>query len=280
MADETGSLETPGPEKGVGWYVYGVISWSVEVPVTAGIEEGRPTAFIPEGPIMAVASPVSLAVFDSEPLRRNMEDPRWLAEKVCQHEAVVEAMMARGPVLPMKFCTIFRSPDAVRRMLREHAPRFQEALDFVRDKEEWGVKGFVNPAALRGAVLRNDPPLLALSRQATVKPPGQAFFLKRKIEEGASLKSLDREQELAHDAREAIRGTVVDLTEPSPGLPQTREGNRMLFNLACLIRREGVETFLLVVERWNRGHREEGFSLVASGPWPPYHFVPRLHGDG
>jgi len=43
---------------------------------------------------------------------------------------------------------------------------------------------------------------------------------------------------------------------------------------------EEVEAFLAEVEQWNRAHAEDGFRLVTSGPWPPYHFVPRLDDEG
>lgn len=289
MEDETEGRATPALETGVGWYVYGVIPWSVEVPVTAGIEEGRAVVFILEGPIMAVASPVSLAIFDSEPLRRNMEDPRWLAEKVCRHEAVVEAMMVQSPILPMKFCTIFRSPEAVRRMLREHAPRFQEALELVRDKEEWGVKGFAHRGYLREATLRRDPELREMAEQlARSAPdrPGSAFFLKRRMDDLAEQRRMEREAELIREAAEALRGSVVQLTSNPPlrgqrgekGAPVSTEGGHtgeeVVLNLACLVLRQGVQTFLAEVQRWNEAVADQGLRLVASGPWPPYNFSP------
>ena len=294
MTDESGAPATPAPGNGVGWYVYGVVPWSVEVPVTTGIDGGRPTVFIPEGPVMAVASPVSLALFDSEPLRRNMEDPRWLAEKVCRHEAVVEAMMARGPILPMKFCTIFRSPDAVRRMLRENALGFQEALEFVQEKEEWGVKGFAHRGCLREAALRRDPELCELAEQLAVSArnrPGSAFFLKRRMDDLAEQRRMEREAELIQAAATALRDSVVQLASlPSPRIqgvgedPAVRSsGGRpkeeMVLNLACLVLREAVQPFLAEVQRWNEAAEDHGLRLVASGPWPPYNFSPRLGND-
>jgi hypothetical protein len=304
MTHEVGILGAPASETGVGWYVYGVIPWSVEVPVTTGIEEGRAMAFIPEGPIMAVASPVSLSVFDSEPLRRNMEDPRWLAEKVCWHEAVVEAMMARRPILPMKFCTIFRSPDAVRRMLRENALGFQEALEFVQEKEEWGVKGFAHRGCLREAVLRRDPELHEMAERLATSArarPGSAFFLKRRMDDLAEQRRMEREAELVREAVEALRPSVVQLAINSPlrvrgsnadpsasaaGLSACGNaqaggdpGEEIVLNLACLVLRVEVQRFLAEVRRWNEVGADQGLRLVASGPWPPYNFSPRLGND-
>ncbi len=294
MTDESGALATPAAGNRVGWYVYGVVPWSAEVPVTTGIDGGRPTVFIPEGRTMAVASPVSLSVFDSEPLRRNMEDPHWLAEKVCRHEAVVEAMMAMGPILPMKFCTIFRSPDAVRRMLRENALGFQEALEFVQEKEEWGVKGFAHRGCLREAVLRKDPELHEMAERLATSArarPGSAFLLKRRMDDLAEQRRMERAAELIREAVEALRPSVVQLainsplrvrgtnTDPSASAAGGDPGEEIMLNLACLVLRQEVQTFLAEVQRWNEAVADQGLRLVASGPWPPYNFSPRLDSD-
>jgi hypothetical protein len=149
-------------------------------------------------------------------------------------------------------------------------------LVFLGEKLVWGVLGFANPAALRADVLKNDPTLLALSREASAKPPGQAFFLRRKLGESAAAKSLEREEALTRAFLEAVQKTVIDLAAHPPLLSEPSPGERIVLNLACLVRREAVEAFLSGVEQWNRGHGEEGLRLVTSGPWPPYHFVPRL----
>ena len=100
------------------------------------------------------------------------------------------------------------------------------------------------------------------------------------MEKSASAKSQEREESFAREALESIRETVVELAEHPPVLPEATRGETIVLNLACLVRREGVEAFLAGMARWNRGHAEDGVRLVASGPWPPYHFVPRLDDDG
>jgi len=263
----------------IGWYLYAFLSHE-DLPPLRGIDGHSPLNLITENGIAALASPVSLAEFGEEALRRNLENLRWLEEKACLHEAIVEAALAKGPVLPMKFGTIFLDAETIRAVIRRNAPRIRDGLEFLRDKEEWGVKGFVNPEALQAAVLKNDAALLALSREASAKPAGQAFFLRRKIKEGGLTKSLEREETLTRAFLEAIQTTVVDLAAHPPLLPEAPRGERIVLNLACLVRREGVEAFLRAVEQWTRGHGDEGFRFAASGPWPPYHFVPRLDHEG
>ncbi|MBI4241849.1 MAG: GvpL/GvpF family gas vesicle protein [Candidatus Rokubacteria bacterium] len=262
-----------------GWYLYAILSHE-DVPPMAGIDGQSPLSLIAEEGMAALASPVLLAEFGEEALRRNLEDLRWLEEKVCLHESIVEAALAKGPVLPMKFGTIFLNAERIQAVLRRNARRIREALEFLSDKVEWGVKGLASPAALRASVLRNDAALLAMSGEAGRKPPGQAFFLRRKIKESVSAKSLEREEVLSREFLGAIQTTAVDLAAHPPLVPEAPRGDRIVLNLACLVRREGVEAFLAVVEQWNRGHTEEGFRLVTSGPWPPYHFVSRLDDEG
>lgn len=259
----------------IGWYLYAFLTPG-DLPPLTGIDGQSPLSLIAENGIAALASPVPLAEFGEEALRRNLEDLRWLEEKARRHESIVEAALAKGPLLPLKFGTIFLAPEKVRAVIRRNAPAIRAAVEDLREKEEWGVKGFADRAALQAAVLQSDPALLTLSREAGAKPPGLAFFLRRKIGESACAKSLEREEVLTRAFLEAIQKTVVDLTAYPPLLPEAPRGQRIVFNLACLVRREGVETFLAGVEQWNQGHAEEGLRLVASGPWPPYHFVPRL----
>ncbi len=263
----------------VGWYLYAFLPHG-DLPPMVGIDGHSPLNRIGEEGLMALASQVPLEEFGGEALRRNLEDLGWLEEKVRLHEAIVEAILAKGPLLPMKFGTIFLDPEKIREVIKRNAPVLRAALEELGDKEEWGVKGFVDMTALRAAVLQNDPVLHALSGEASAKPPGHAFFLRRKIEEVASAKSQQREASLVCEAVETIRRVVVAVAESPPLLPGATRKEKIVLNLACLVRKNGVGAFLAWGEQWSRDHAEEGIRLVASGPWPPYHFVPRLDDDG
>ena len=293
MANKAGTPGTWTATDDVGWYVYAIVPWGAEGVVTAGIG-GSPTVFISEGPIGAVAAPVSLAVFGSEPLRRHMEDPSWLEEAVRQHEAIVEAVMAAHPVLPMRFCTIFRTPEAVRSMLREHAIQFCEALEFVKDKEEWGIKGFADRelseegdpargpggARHRGAdeQIRTRQPGADLSPQTTAGRGRRAKALgaggRDDPGDGDGLAGLGRPT--GESAPLQIQGAGAEsLVCSSGGRPE----EKMVLNLACLVLREAVQPFLAEIQRWNGTAEDQGFRLVASGPWPSYNFSPRFGND-
>lgn len=268
-------VETAIPD--VGWYLYAVLPSSTEIPSMVGIDEGFPLVMIAEGDIGVMASPVSLTEFGTEALKRNLEDIRWVAEKACRHEEIVEEIMRGLPLIPMRFGTIFLNLEKVKRMLRENFGRFQDALEYLSDKEEWGLKGFSDRQLLQEWVLKEDPELLRLSEEINTMSPGHAFFSKKRLLEKTSTIALEWEAELVRLIEEAIRGEAVDLVK-NPTFPREATGvdEEMVINLACLVLKEKVGAFIERVEDLNNNYRVKGLELQISGPWPPYNFSPRL----
>lgn len=261
-----------------GWYVYALVLPGHLVP-SEGMDGKSPVTLLVSRGIAAVASVVPLAEFGSEPLRRNLQDVGWLEEKVRWHEQVVESLLARGPVLPLRFGTVFLGIKRLRAVLARNARTLREALWYVAGKEEWGLKGFSHGASVRTALLRDDPALLAQGAGATGASPGHRFFARRKAEELLATRSLEREVELADDAAAAVAPRVVRLVRNPAAEGFAPEGERLVLSLACLLERRSVEPFLEEVERWNGDHGRDGLRLTASGPWPPYHFTPGLPVD-
>lgn len=265
----------------VGWYVYGFLPCAGRVlPPVRGIDSCSPVLLMAEGEIGAAVSQVRLAEFGEEPLKRNLDDVRWLEEKVRRHEEIVEAIMAGGPILPAKFCTIFLGDERVRGAIRRECRRLQEGLAYVRGKEEWGLKGFSNRTRLGAVVARQDPELRTLVQEIRSRPPGHAFFLKKTYEDLVLRKTLEREEALAQQIVETVRGKVVELVlnPPLPN-PATGREEEMVLNLACLVLKDRVGEFLSEVRQWNQRTPEEGLDLMPTGPWPPYTFAPRVDGN-
>ena len=129
-------------------YVYAVIE--------AGAGEPPPTLYaVRHGAVAAVVADHAAPEPTPEALRR--------------HEAVVEGLMARGPVLPMRFGSV---TDDVAGWLDAHEAEFRVALARVRGAVELGVRGDDGPPAGSGteymmrrvAVDRFHGPLAELAR--------------------------------------------------------------------------------------------------------------------
>ena len=258
-----------------GWYVYALVLPGDLVP-PEGMDAQSPVTLVVSRGIAAAASVVPLAEFGSEVLRRNLQDVGWLEEKVRRHERVVEALLARGPVLPLRFGTVFLSIERLRAVLSGSARTLREALRYLAGKEEWGLKGFSRDVSLRAALLRSDPALLTEGPGAAGASPGHRFFARRKAEELLAARSLEREVKLIDDAVAAVAPRAVRVVRNPVAEAFAPEGERLVLSLACLLERRAVEPFLEDVERWNQDDRRDGLRLKVSGPWPPYHFTPGL----
>ena len=263
---------------GHGWYVYALVQPGDLAP-PKGMDGNSPVTVLLSRGIGAVASVVPLAEFGSEALRRNLQDVGWLEEKVRRHERVVEALLERGPVLPLRFGTIFLNVERLLAVLAKNGSTFREALRYLAGKEEWGLKGLSHRASLRTALVRGDPALLAQGAGGTGASPGHRFFARRQAEDLLAARSLEREVELADVAVAAVAPRVVRLVRNPVAVGIASEGERLVLSLACLLERRAVDAFLEDVEHWNRDHRCDGFRLTASGPWPPYHFAAGLPAD-
>ena len=101
--------------------------------------------------------------------------PSPTPEALRRHEAVVEGLMARGPVLPMRFGSV---TEDVAGWLAEHEAELTAALERVRDAVELGVRAGEDPPAGNGteylmrrlAIDRLHAPLAALARASVRRP--------------------------------------------------------------------------------------------------------------
>jgi hypothetical protein len=53
---------------------------------------------------------------------------------IAAHQAVVDAVFQRGPVLPVPVGVVFRAPDVLKRWMELHYVALTDALDFVEDR--------------------------------------------------------------------------------------------------------------------------------------------------
>jgi hypothetical protein len=88
------------------------------------------------------------------------------AEALLAHERVVEALMRRGPVLPVRFGTELASEDELLGELARRGAGFGEQLAHVRGCVELGVRGEETPADLA-----------RLARESVVRSEGEVAYL-------------------------------------------------------------------------------------------------------
>lgn len=158
------------------------------------------------------------------------------------HEAVVEALMEEGAVLPARFGTVLQSVDRLRDELISRQQEFGRALDRVRGRVELGVRA-------------------VWPERAAVDAPAESGrgYLERKLEEQQAA------TEAAASLHEPLARLAVDST--------LRVGHSPYLTLIAsyLVEREEVTRFRDEAERLAR--TLEGVTLACTGPWPPYNFT-------
>jgi len=239
-------------------WAYGVVPAGQPPPDrTVGLE-GRPVVGLAHGDLAVLASAVPAGEFRGAELDRRLEDLPTLGRLARAHDAVLEAALAEGDVIPFRLCTMFATRQAVEDMLAAERDRFSSALARVHGMAEWGVKAFAAAAA---------PPVAA-------GPPssGTEYLARRRQERAAAEASRDATVDTASAIHAALAERSADavLGRPQDRRLSGREAE-MVLNGAYLLRRAESGAFAALVEELGRRHAD--VELELTGPWPPYHFV-------
>jgi len=250
-----------------GWYVYGVVPAGVDpapFAATPGVDVGR-VALVTSGGLAAIVSAVSLDDFDEEALRRNLELPAWLEDKARAHDRVLGGALGTAPLVPLRFGTVYRDEEGVRRMLEERGDELVSSLGRLQGRIELGVKAFLEQAEA--------------SRDESGSPSTGLEYLLRKQQarrSAADTGAMVRERtQLVHERLASMSDDARANPPQPPELSGRRE--RMLLNGAYLVPVEGQAGFAKAFEALRQEVGGHGIELLLTGPWPPYNFVE--HGD-
>jgi Gas vesicle synthesis protein GvpL/GvpF len=243
-------------------YVYAVsvaeLAGPDELSAVPGVD-GAPVRVVAEGGLTAVVSSVDPGRFGEEALRRNLEDLRWLENAARAHHGVVQAAGRHHPVAPVRLATIYVDDDGVRALLAEHAQRFAAALERVRGRIEWGVKGF---AVARRDDENPDP--------APDLGPGAAYLMRKRAAGDRARTQHRLVREAAEDAHRALAALAVVSRRYPPQDPRlTGRHDEMVLNAAYLVEESASRQFRDAVERWGAAE----VRLELTGPWAPYSFA-------
>ncbi len=245
-------------------WVYGVVPReAADPPVGAAGIDGRPVEVVHDGRLAALVTRVPLESFGPNALERRLNDLEALESLARGHEAVLDAAVAHGDVLPLRLCSIYASAERVREMLEQEGSALHSALAAVAGKAELGVKAFLEASAepapaVAGAAPATGADYLARKREAREQRAGREDAVETTV--------------AAIHARLAERASAARLSRPHDRGLSGRDAE-MVLNAAYLVRREDIPTFEALVEELADAHRRDELVLELTGPWPPYHFV-------
>ncbi len=269
--------DTRRAEPTKGYYVYGIVPAGDRSPPRGvfGVDAKFPVTVLEHDGIAAITSEVSLDEFGEDSLTSNVSDLAWLEAKVRRHEGVLARFMGARALVPMRFCTIYRSEEHIRELLGRERASFAAALHHLSGKREWGVKSFVDTAVLGRWVEANDERARRLREEMGAKSAGGGYFARKRLED---LVRREREAAGASCARDshALLSAASHEARANPLQRKDLSGHadEMLLNGAYLVEREREAYFHGLRDELESRYRALGVTFELTGPWPPYNFVP------
>jgi len=248
-------IMTEERDAAIGRYVYCIIKHATPRDFGGhGIGTGGRVYTVHHGDLAAVVSDTPLKVYD--PTREN----------VLAHENVNELVMREFTLIPMSFLTLFRTEKDVVELLRSTYETFDDVLEKIRGKIEFGLKVLWDRQRVISRLEESNESLRRLRAELAASPQGATYFarveLGRRVEEAL---------EAAGD--QYVRDIHAALTAVSEASRVNKPiGDRMLLNAAFLVDRGQERDFDERVKEVSRGY--EGLLVFKyTGPWPPYNFV-------
>jgi len=187
-------------------------------------------------------------------------------ESILKHEEVVEALMDKFTVLPMRLYTVFSKKEDMLLKVKDYYDDFIENLDRVRDKCEFGIK-----VIWAGNVIK-DRIINAHKNESSPAEPEQsgAKFMKEKFEKY----KIDKEFEEEADRCISIVDGFLNRYVSEKKLEKLKTDN-LLLSAAYLVDKEKIGDFKEAFEKLRSSDGDLKYML--SGPWPVYNFITLTH---
>lgn len=235
-------------------YVYGVVSAGERPPAATGIG-GAPLQEVTSDGIAALVSDI-----DGQQLALGREE-------MTAHADVLDAALARGTVLPMRFGVVMEGESAVRQHLLEaHHDELERQLGDLAGKVELRLRAVYQEDSLMREVVREDLDIARL-RQA-LRGASEAATYYGRIRLGELVAgAIERKREV--DAG-AILGMLAALALDTRVAEVSHE--RVVVNVSFLLDRNQLPEFDRAVDDLGAVHQDR-MRFKYTGPLPPHSFV-------
>lgn len=239
-------------------YLYGIVKSGEHIPLTVPGKDGaRQIQIVTSEGLGGVVSDCS----GDDSLSRSKEET---IQRLLTHQRVIEQVMKRQTVLPVKFGTVCASLDEVRALLSQGCHQFREALEWIEDKVEvevaatWDLNRVLREVAATEEILR-------FKEEISAK---QSPLLESSVQLGKLVKAMiDRR-------RDCYREQMIDCLKPIAVDVQANVlvSEALVLNVAFLINKADQDELDGRVRYLDDlFHGEMDFRVI--GPLPPYSFA-------
>src|SRR5215210_4700121 len=201
--------------------------------------------------LAAVVSDTPIVIYD--PTREN----------VLAHEFVNETVMREFTVIPMSFGTVFRSEDDVSELLRSTYQAFNDVLDKMQDKIEFGLKILWDREKVVANLEQENDEIRRLKDEISRNAASSTYFARMQLGRLVEAALEEKGNHFVADVHEELKQVAV------ASRSNKVIGDRMILNAAFLVERHRDRDFDERVREISRKY-EELLTFKYTGPWPPY----------
>lgn len=213
-------------------------------------------------PVYTIAyKDISAAVSD-------IEKDKLKVDKECAslYGSIIETIVKRYTLLPMRFGTMVKEDKDVTRILEKYYDGFAANLRQVKDKIEYGLKVLwdaekANREIRREGRIENSRGIDQLKGDSPYKKYLLGKLKEHKLEEAL----LKRAEDIVEDVHNPLKG-LSSLSKFKKMLTQ-----RIVLDAAYLVEKEKRNAFIDKFKELKKERQDLKFLLT--GPWPPYNFV-------
>ncbi|KEZ48142.1 GvpL/GvpF family gas vesicle protein [Metabacillus indicus] len=259
-------------------YLYGLIPSDEadhqSFPSFKGFDGEKNIYTIPAGDVTAVVCRLDSEQFSEEAIKDKIDnDMEWLQEKAFHHHETVTALYKSFTIIPLKFCTIYKSEESLKQTIEASGPKISETLQSLKGNEEWNVKIYSDDPVLKKKVGETHPAVEEKLQEISVLPKGRQFFEKKKIDKLIEDELENEKNRVCEQLHEQLKQFALHAAiKKNWNKDVTGLKENMAWNSVFLLQSEKVETFLEEMKQADEKLGGTGWRIEATGPWPAYHF--------
>ncbi len=220
---------------------------------------------------------------------QNLADQAWVMRAAALQAEVLAALLGQGPVIPVRFGTLFASHVAVKDLLLRHQEVLLAALSELDGKAEWSVRAVCDTQRLSAWLSRQSP--------SAQSPQSSSSSLTSHADSGPGRRYLEQQREAQRsavrvrdwlaaqsDTLHAIADAHALRFQLQPQLQQlplsSAGGNEgtAFWGASLLVDDDDAAALRSALEQCQQDWPADAARLVLAGPWPPYSFGPALPG--
>ncbi|MFC7319912.1 GvpL/GvpF family gas vesicle protein [Halobacillus campisalis] len=226
------------------------------------------------GELSAVFCHVDEEEFGEDVLEEKTNQMEWVKDKAFHHHEMLMKIHEQATIIPMKFCTIYKTEQNLRAMIDSHQQQMVDLLKQLDGKEEWNLKIYCDRDRLSEQVSEHNLNIKKKKEEIAQMSKGRQYLESRKIDQYIDQEVEKEQEEFSSEFHDKLADFSVNSTvKKNWNRDVTGKDEEMCWNSAYLVPLDKVENFLELVTEAEKAHGQSGWIFEATGPWPAYHFA-------